>query len=85
MKVTVEETASCSAGHIATYRLLDESKIKGLVQKERFITFEGPANGTTYSITTKGEPLCGARENDLTRYFGVKSITSNQGFWLSMK
>jgi hypothetical protein len=86
VNITAGETASCSSGHIATYRLLDESKIKGLVQKDRFITFEGKPNAsTTYSITTEGQPLCGARENDLTRYFGATFASSIQTFWLSSK
>lgn len=83
--VSSAETASCSLGHIATYRLLDESKIKGLVQKERLITFHGSAHLSAYSITTRGEPLCGPGENELSRYFGVRGTTSSQTIWLPVR
>jgi hypothetical protein len=84
--VAVSESDKCSSGHIVTYRILDESKVKGLVQKDRYLTFEGrPDASTTYSMTSKGEPLCGGRENELTRYFGALIAGSNQQFWLSPK
>jgi hypothetical protein len=81
--VVAGETSSCSNGHIATYEVLDESKIKGLVQKERFITYQGKRNvSTSYIITAEGEPLCGAGKEDLARYFGATTTSSHQRFWL---
>jgi hypothetical protein len=68
--------------HIATFRILDESRLRGLVQKDRYITYGGYPTAPTYWMTTKGEPLCVAGADDLINYFGVTPITSIQRDWL---
>jgi hypothetical protein len=84
VEVDASKTASCSAGHVATYRLLDDAKIKGLVQRAHYITYEGYPTAPVAWLSTEGEPLCGGGQ-DLIRYFGVTYIQSNQQEWLSMK
>jgi hypothetical protein len=85
-KVTdLPETVSCSAGHVATYQLWDEAKFKGVVQKDRYITYEGPRGGYGFHITAKGEKLCSTGRDDLFMHYGVRPVWSYQQFWLSVK
>jgi hypothetical protein len=64
--------AECPRGHIATYPLLPEAKFSGLVQKERYLTLHSstPQDLEGFSLTAKGESLCGSGSEDLANYFG---------------
>jgi hypothetical protein len=76
--------AECPRGHIATYPVLPEAKFSGLVQKERYLTLHSrtPQNLEGFSLTAKGEALCGSGSEDLANYFGVTWIESRQYDWL---
>jgi hypothetical protein len=92
---------ACSADHhFATYQILDEAKFRGLVQKERYITFDRSLGKTSsdrlddphagfystgFSVTAEGEPLCGIGRHDLANYFGIKSSNSIQQAWVPAK
>jgi hypothetical protein len=85
--VDAAQKANCSRGHIATYRLSDDAKFKGLVLKERYITYEGDtaSDPAAYSITVKGEPLCDPSRYDLPTDLGVSWVESRQQDWLPVK
>lgn len=80
------QKADCKPGpHIGTYRLSNESRIKGLVQRPRYVTYQGEKDGATYyAITAKGEPLC-VSNNDLWRYYGIQWVYSYQQEWVPAK
>jgi hypothetical protein len=84
IKVDTAKTASCTDGHFATYPIKNEAKFRGLVQKERYITYEGdPDFSLGYNITAKGEPLCSGRNYDFADYYGIKWVERGQEDWLS--
>jgi hypothetical protein len=100
-EVQVDSSAiACSADHFATYQILDEAKFKGLVQKERYITFESSLGKTSsegvdgqhpgfyptgFYMTAEREPLCGIGRDDLANYLGVKFSNSIQQAWVPTK
>jgi hypothetical protein len=83
IKVDSAQAADCT-DHFATYPILDEAKFRGLVQKERYITYFGdPDYSLGYNITAKGEPLCTGRGYDFAEYYGVNTVSRGQEDWLS--
>jgi hypothetical protein len=87
VNVDATQKANCLKGHKFTNRLMDDAKFKGLVVKERYITYEGgtDTDPEAYHITVKGEPLCGPSQYDLPTHLGVTWVESRQQDLLPVK
>lgn len=72
----------CS-GKVTTYRLRDEARFKGVVQRDRLLVYDETKDNVKFYLTTSGQPLC----QDPPRYqvheqLGVRNFWVRSEEWL---
>jgi hypothetical protein len=82
--IKVTKADGCS-GELKIYPILDEARFQGLVQKQRYLTYDidNITQLPRYHLTAKGEPWCVSR-GDLDSHYGITTVTSRQRDWLPM-